>query len=257
MSHSTALITGASVGIGRATAVTLSKAGYHLILLARREENLLKLKEELGTPCHLIVCDVNDHPSVDEAILNLPKEFSQVDVLINNAGLALGLETADKSVWKDWQTMIETNCLSLVYLTRKLLPAMKERNVGHIINLGSIAGSYAYRGANVYGATKAFVDQFSINLRADLLGSKIRVTNLEPGMIGNTEFSNIRFHGDDVAANAVYDGYEPLLPEDIAESIRWVVKLPPHVNINSMEIMPTCQAPGGLSVAKSIKSEVP
>ena len=247
----TAFITGASVGIGRATAVALAGSGHQLVLLARRKEKLESLAEELSVPVHIIACDVNDRVSLDRGLADIPGEFKNIDVLVNNAGLALGMETADKTLWQDWETMIHTNCVALVYLTRQLLPAMVERNSGHIINIGSIAGRYAYKGGNVYGATKAFVEQFSINLRTDLLGTQIRVTNLEPGMLGDTEFSNVRFHGDDQAASAVYAGCEPLAPNDVAESIRWVVSLPQHVNINSMEIMPTCQAPGGLQVHKS------
>lgn len=247
----TAFITGASSGIGRATALRLADSGYPLILLARRKEKLLALAENLSVPTHIIACDINDRVVLDQKLAERPSDFKNIDVLVNNAGLALGLETADKTRWQDWDTMIQTNCVSLVYLTRQLLPTMVARNAGHIINIGSIAGRYAYRGGNVYGATKAFVEQFSINLRTDLLGTLIRVTNLEPGMLGDTEFSNVRFQGDDQAADAVYAGCDPLAPEDVAESIRWVLSLPERVNINSMEIMPTCQAPGGLSVHKS------
>lgn len=247
----TALITGASVGIGRATALVLAEAGYQLVLLARRLDKLEALQSELPVNAHLIACDINDHTALDQELLNLPTEFRDVDVLVNNAGLALGLNPADQIDWLDWQTMIQTNCVSLAYLTHKLLPAMVARNRGHVINLGSIAGSYAYRGGNAYGATKAFVAQFSKNLRADLLGKQIRVTNLAPGMIGNTEFSLVRFHGDKGSADAVYQDCEALSPEDIAETIRWVVSLPEHVNINEIELMPTCQAAGGLAVSKT------
>ena len=162
--------------------------------------------------------------------------------------MALGLEPADQTNWQDWQTMIETNCLSLTFITRQILPGMVKRNIGHIINIGSIAGSYQYKGGNVYGASKAFVEQFSMNLLTDLLGTKVRATVLMPGLLGDTEFSVVRFHGDQEEANNVYDGHQALKPEDIAETIRWVVGQPEHVNINRIEIMPTCQAPAGLAI---------
>jgi len=246
----TALITGASVGIGRATARVLADAGYQLILLARREDKLQELAESLSVPVHIIVCDITDQTNVKSKLEALPAQFENIDILVNNAGLALGLGSADQASLNDWETMIQTNCLSLVHITHLLLPSMVNRNTGHVINLGSIAASYAYKGGNVYGATKAFVEQFSANLRTDLLGTDVRVTNLAPGMIGNTEFSLVRFHGDHAAADSVYEGYQALTPEDIAETIRWVVSLPTHININSMEIMPTCQASGGLALAK-------
>ena len=251
MKKQTAFITGASVGIGRATALELADQGYQLVLLARRSDKLKELVDQLSVATHTIVCDINDHSKLQAELADLPAQFSDIDVLINNAGLALGLSKADEALWQDWQTMIQTNCISLAFITRQLLPAMVSRNVGHIVNLGSIAGNYPYKGGNVYGATKAFVDQLSINLRADLLGTQVRVTNLAPGMIGNTEFSLVRYHGDEQAAQSVYEAYAPLTPEDIARTIRWVVSLPAHINVNSMEIMPTCQAPGGLALAKN------
>lgn len=248
----TALVTGASSGIGASIAQRLSQDGYQLVLLARRLERLEQVQKTLNSESHLIVCDINDHSSLSAALEQLPEQFSQIDVLVNNAGLALGLEAADKTSWNDWQTMIETNCLSLAFLTRQILPNMVQRNSGHVINMGSIAGSYPYKGGNVYGATKAFVDQFSINLRTDLHGTRIRVTNVLPGMLAETEFSNVRFHGDDQAADNVYQGLEPLLPEDIADTVSWVVAQPNRVNVNRIEIMPTCQAPGGV-VAKRLQ----
>lgn len=251
MSNKTALITGASAGLGRAIAIALASNGYQLILLARRSEKLQELAATLeNTQTHLIACDINDREVVKAQLDSLPSEFAKIDVLINNAGLALGLQTADQTQWSDWQTMIETNCMSLAFITRQVLPKMVDRNSGYIINLGSSAGSYAYKGGNVYGASKAFVEHFSISLRSDLLGTKVRVCNLVPGLVGGTEFSNIRFHGDDSTAAAVYQDCEPLTPEDIAESVRWVLAQPEHVNINSMEIMPVCQAPAGLAVDK-------
>lgn len=252
MTRKTALLSGASAGIGRATAVVMAEKGFDLILVARRERALLELARQLhdrsGVDVHTIACDINDRETVSDALAALPERFSQIDVLINNAGLALGLEPADKTEWQDWQTMIETNCMSLAFMTRQILPAMVERNSGLIINMGSTAGSYAYRGGNVYGASKAFVEHFSISLRSDLLGTKVRVTNLVPGLVGETEFSTVRFHGDQAAADAVYQGHEPLKPEDIANTVGWIVSQPNRVNINSLEIMPVCQAPIGLGL---------
>ena len=254
MTQKTALITGASAGIGLATARKLSKAGYQLILIARRQTKLIELANSLSVDCHVIACDVNNHEQLSKELKALPEQYANIDLLLNNAGLALGLSTADKTEWQDWQTMIQTNCMSLAFITRQVLPNMVKRNHGHIINIGSTAGSYAYKGGNVYGATKAFVDQFSANLRTDLLGTQVRVTNLVPGLIGETEFSNVRFHGDDQAANAVYADCEALKPQDIADTIAWVASQPSHVNINSLEIMPTCQAPAGLAVDKTMLS---
>lgn len=250
MTTKTALVTGASAGIGRATCIALSNAGYQLVLLARRADKLHALQIELATPSYVIACDVNDHEQIALRLNELPLEFSDIDVLVNNAGLALGLGTADQAEWSDWRTMIQTNCMSLAFLTRQVLPKMVERNVGHIINLGSVAGSYPYKGGNVYGASKAFVEQFSQNLRTDLLGSALRVCNIEPGLLGETEFSLVRFHGDKNAADAVYQDCQALDPNDVAETIRWVVAQPPHVNINRLELMPTCQASAGLAVNK-------
>lgn len=250
MSTKTALITGASAGLGRATAIGLAKLGYQLILIARREEKLLELKRQLDVKTHCLACDVTDKEAVANALSLLPEGFQNIDVLVNNAGLALGLESADKTDWDDWQTMIDTNVTALAFVTRQVLPGMVERNSGLIINLGSTAGHYAYRGGNMYGATKAFVDHFSISLRADLLGTKIRITNLIPGLIGKTEFSKTRFHGDESAFQGLYDKCEALNPQDIADTISWIASQPEHVNINRLEIMPTCQAPAGLSVHK-------
>jgi len=246
-----AMVTGASVGIGRATAVALADAGYDLILLARRKGKLEELAAELPqVKCHLIVCDINDYDHLANQLAELPEYFKNIDLLVNNAGLALGLESADETDWNDWQTMIETNCLSLAFLTRQVLPKMVERNTGHVINIGSTAGNYAYKGGNVYGATKAFVEHFTNNLRTDLLGKQIKVTHVAPGLLSDTEFSTVRFHGDEAAASAVYKGVQALKPEDIAETIRWIVTQPAHVNVNTIEVMPLCQAPAGLAVKR-------
>lgn len=250
MQPKTALITGASAGLGLAIAHSLSAAGYQLILIARRESKLIELAEKLATPCHVIACDVRNFEELSTKLESRPSAFRDIDLLINNAGLALGLSTADKSDWQEWQTMIEINCTALTFVTHQVLPHMVERNQGLIINLGSTAGNYAYKGGNVYGASKAFVDHFSSNLRADLLGTRVRVTNLVPGLVGETEFSKVRFHGDMQAVDAVYANCDALTPQDIANTVAWLASQPEHVNINRLEIMPTCQAPAGLAVHK-------
>jgi 3-hydroxy acid dehydrogenase/malonic semialdehyde reductase len=179
--------------------------------------------------------------SIDEALAVLPQSWRQIDVLINNAGLALGTEPAHLAALEDWETMIATNCAGLARMTRALLPAMVERGSGLVINLGSTAGFYPYPGGNVYGATKAFVEQFTLNLRADLVGTGVRATNLAPGLCGGTEFSNVRFKGNDTAAAKVYEGTTPLTPQDIADTAYWIATQPAHININTIEMMPTCQ----------------
>jgi 3-hydroxy acid dehydrogenase/malonic semialdehyde reductase len=181
---------------------------------------------------------------------SLPADFAALDVLVNNAGLALGVEPAQKANLDEWNTMIETNCTGLVQITHALLPGMVERNRGHIFNLGSAAGSWPYAGGNVYGATKAFVHQFSLNLRADLAGTALRVTNIEPGLCGGTEFSNVRFRGNDEKAAKMYENVQPLTPEDIADSIYWIATRPAHVNINTIELMPVAQSFSALSVQR-------
>lgn len=248
-------ITGASSGFGEAISRRFIKEGHKVIGLARREEKLQKLQNELGKNFYFIICDINDTEKIKIALENLPKEFQEIDVLINNAGLALGLESADKANIKDWEMMINTNILALVKLTHFILPKMVSRAKGHIINMGSIAGSYPYPGGNVYGSTKAFIKQFSLNLRADLYDKNIRVSNIEPGLCGGSEFSIVRFGGDKIKADKVYENTRPLMPEDIAEAVFWCASLPPHININRMEIMPTTQAPAALNVAKKPQSE--
>lgn len=248
--YKVAFVTGASVGIGLEVARRFSRQGMSLVLLARRRERLEQLARELSVnaPCHVIACDIRDLERVEKEIDNLPESFSRVDVLVNNAGLSLGLVPSQSADWPDWRQMIETNCTSLAFVTHRLLPGMVSRNRGHIVNLGSVAGSYAYPGGNVYSATKAFVEHFSRSLKADLLGTAVRVTNIEPGMTGDTEFSLVRFHGNREEADQVYKGADYLTPGDIAEAVHWAVSQPPHVNINRMEIMPVCQATGPLAV---------
>lgn len=244
-----AFITGASSGIGRATAERFAREGKKLILLARREERLQQLAQELSplTRCHIIACDVRDEATIAQAITNLPAEFRDIDILVNNAGLALGVAPAQSALWSDWSQMIDTNCKSLAFLTHQILPGMAARKRGHIINISSTAAKYPYPGGNAYCASKAFVSQFSVALRADLISTGVRVTAIEPGMVGESEFSNVRLHGNDEKAAAVYTGIDYMLPADIAETISWVANLPARVNINRVEMMPQCQATGPLA----------
>ena len=243
-----ALITGASSGFGGATARQLAQENWQLLLLARRTERLNSLAKELGdSVIECISLDVRDREQVKEL---LEPWNGKVNLVVNNAGLAVGLEPAWQADLDDWDTMVDTNIKGLTYVTRALLSGMVERGEGHIINLGSIAGSYNYPGGNAYGATKAFVERFSLNLRADLHGTGVRVTNIEPGF-AETEFSNVRFKGDDDKADALYKGAEPLVANDIANAIVWCANLPPHVNINRLEIMPTGQSFGPLPVIRN------
>ncbi|MET0595871.1 MAG: SDR family NAD(P)-dependent oxidoreductase, partial [Polyangiaceae bacterium] len=239
-----AFITGASSGIGEACAKRFARADYRLVLTARRVERLTALSRELGVPCHVARLDVTNAQEIVDVVVNLPDAFANVDVLVNNAGLALGLEPAQAASLQDWDDMIATNVRGLVHVTRAVLPNMVAQNRGHIVNLGSVAGGYPYPGGNVYGATKAFVHQFSLNLRADLLKTAIRVTSIEPGMVSDTEFSAVRFHGDTAKASTVYQGLTALRPEDVAEAVYYCVNCPPHMNVNSMELMPVDQAFG-------------
>ncbi|MFQ2223624.1 SDR family oxidoreductase [Aeromonas enteropelogenes] len=245
-----AMVTGASSGFGAAISRLLVQSGYRVIGTGRRGERLAALADELGEQFLPLVFDVQDKTATKAAIEGLPAAWCEVDLLVNNAGLALGLEPAHKAHLEDWEQMIATNISGLTLLTRLLLPGMVERNRGHVINIGSIAGTYPYPGGNVYGATKAFVKQFSLNLRADLAGTAIRVTNVEPGLCGGTEFSNVRFHGDDAKAATVYQGVEAIQPEDIANTVLWVSQQPAHVNINRIEIMPVAQTSGPLHISR-------
>lgn len=241
------LITGASAGFGSAMARSFVQAGHQVVATARRKDKLEALAAELGERLLPIELDVTDSAAVQALPAQLPPAFAEVDVLINNAGLALGLEPAQNADLQQWHTMIDTNCKGVVNLSRAFLPGMVQRKRGHVINLGSTAGNWPYQGGNVYGATKAFVQQFSRNLRTDLFGTPVRVTNVEPGMCGGTEFSNVRF-GDDAKAAKVYDGVQFLTPQDIASTVLWIAQSPVHMNINSIEIMPVQQSFGGLSV---------
>lgn len=246
----TALVTGATAGFGLAICKLLIKSGYKVIGTGRRAERLEALKTELGEHFLPLAFDVSDEKATETALNNRPEGWQAVDLLVNNAGLALGLEPAHQANLQDWYQMIDTNIKGLVTVTRLILPEMVARNEGHIINLGSIAGNYPYPGGNVYGGTKAFVKQFSLNLRADLAGTAVRVSNVEPGLCGGTEFSNVRFKGDDDKAAKVYENVQYVTAEDIANIVLWLNQQPPHVNINRIEVMPTAQSFSPLAVSR-------
>ncbi|GBQ70368.1 oxidoreductase [Ameyamaea chiangmaiensis NBRC 103196] len=247
----TVLVTGATAGFGQAIARRLVGDGHRVIATGRRKARLDELAAELGASLLPFVLDMNDREALRALPDTLPDGWREVDVLVNNAGLALGTERSQSADIDGWETMISTNVSGLVEITRALLPGMVERNKGYVIALGSIAGIYPYVGGNVYGATKAFVEQFMRNLRTDVLGQHVRATNIAPGLCGGTEFSNVRFK-DDAKASAVYDKTTPLTAEDIAHTVSWLLSLPPHVNINQIEMMPVCQAAGGLAVDRSM-----
>ncbi|KHS93001.1 malonic semialdehyde reductase [Pectobacterium brasiliense] len=241
-------VTGATAGFGESITRKFISAGHKVIATGRRQERLDALKAELGDALYPLKLDVRDRQAIEQAVAALPAEWRTIDVLVNNAGLALGLEPAHKASVDDWENMIDTNNKGLVFMTRTLLPAMVERNIGHVINIGSTAGNWPYAGGNVYGASKAFVQQFSLGLRADLSGTRIRVTNIEPGLVGGTEFSAVRFKGNDDKVSKTYDNTTPLTAEDVSEAVFWVATLPAHVNINTLEMMPVSQSFAGLSV---------
>ena len=244
------LITGATAGFGAAMVKRFINSGHKVIATGRRLERLEKLKSEFGESLYPLQLDVRDRINVDTAINSLPSEWKDIDVLVNNAGLAMGVNPTQSASLDDWDTMIQTNINGLLYCTQKILPGMVKRNKGHIVNLGSVAGEFPYAGGNVYGATKAFVHQMSLNMRADLLGTNVRVTNIEPGMC-QTEFSEVRFNGDKEKADAVYKGVHALSADDVAETIEWVISRPAHVNINVISLMPTQQAFAGFSVHRT------
>src|SRR6201996_6364685 len=248
---STILVTGATAGFGAAMVRRFVRDGHRVIAAARRAEKLQALRAELGDAVLAFPLDVTDAAAVAALPGSLPAGWQVVDVLVNNAGLALGMDPAQKAKVADWETMVAVNVSGVIRMTNALLPGMVERNRGHVINLSSTAATYPYPGGHVYGASKAFVTQFSLNLRADLVGTNVRVTDLEPGLVGGTEFSANRFGGDTARAGAVYAGTTPLTADDIAEAASWVISLPAHMNINPMEMMPTCQAPGPLAVKRS------
>jgi 3-hydroxy acid dehydrogenase / malonic semialdehyde reductase len=241
-------ITGATAGFGATTVKQFVEHGHKVVATGRREERLQELKKEYGDKVHTVALDVRNKDDVFKVVKDLPKPFSEIDILINNAGLALGLEPAQRANIDDWQTMVDTNINGVLNCTTAILPQMVSRNKGHIINLGSVAGDFPYPGGNVYGATKAFVHQFSLNIRSDLSGTKVRVTNIEPGMCGGTEFSEVRYKGDKEKASAVYKGVEYLTSEDVAETIYWVASRPDRVNINTLSMMPVAQSFAGFLI---------
>jgi 3-hydroxy acid dehydrogenase/malonic semialdehyde reductase len=245
-------VTGATSGFGAAIARRFAAEGHRIIAAGRRRERLEALTNEFDARrIHAVTLDVRDRARVDAAVATLPSDLKAIDLLVNNAGLALGLEPAHRVDPDDWEQMVDTNVKGLMYVTRAVLPGMVERGRGHIVNLGSIAGTYPYPGGNVYGATKAFVRQFSLGLRADLLGTPVRVTSVEPGLVGGTEFSNVRFGGDHGKVAKLYEGANALTPEDVAEAVHWVASLPARVNINAIEMMPVTQAFAPLAVHRS------
>jgi NADP-dependent 3-hydroxy acid dehydrogenase YdfG len=250
----TVLITGATGDFGRAFASRFEEIDCRLILTGRDVAKLDELQTQLGEVTdnkhHIGVCDMANRESIEAFFKNIPEKFQDIDVLINNAGLALGLDPAQNCDLDDWENMIDVNNKGLVVMTRLVLERMKARQSGHIINIGSTAGNYPYPGGNVYCASKAFVKQFSLSLRADLHGTNIRVTNIEPGMV-ETQFSKVRFKGNDSKAEDVYAGADALQAGDIAESVFWVATLPEHCNINRLEIMPTSQSFGPLPVSRN------
>lgn len=247
----TILITGATAGLGAAIARRFARDGHRVIATGRRQERLDELRAGLGGAVLPWALDVTDAEAVAALPQALPADWREVSVLVNNAGLALGTAPSFQADLKDWDTMVATNITGLIHMTHAFLPGMVARNRGTIINIGSTAGSYAYAGGHVYGASKAFVRQFSLALRSDLAGRNVRVTDIEPGLIGGSEFSLVRFKGDPEKASKPYEGVTPLSPEDIAETCSWIVGLPPHVNVNRIELMPTCQAPAGPAVKRN------
>lgn len=244
----TAFVTGATSGFGEAIARRLSKEGYKIVALARREDRLKKLARELGDT-HIIVADIRDKEAVFKAVESLPDKFKDIEVLVNNAGMALGLEKTIDAKVEDFEAMIDTNVKGLIYSTKAVLPLLYKQEKGYIFNLGSTAGSWPYPGSNVYGATKAFVKQFSLNLRNDLVGTNIRVTNIEPGLC-KTEFSEVRFRGDKSKADSLYENTNFITSEDIATILVNCLNMPGSVNINRVEVMANTQTWAGLAIEK-------
>lgn len=241
--NKTALITGATSGIGKATAVSLAKEGFDLVICGRRKEALDKLAEQLGKTAnvHTLQFDVRDKEEVKKAIQGLPSEFRRIDVLVNNAGNAHGLDPIHSGSLDDWDAMIDINVKGLLYVSNIVIPQMAERKSGHIINIGSIAGKEVYPKGNVYSASKHAVDAINKAMRIDLNGMGIRVGAINPGLV-ETGFSEVRFKGDSERAKTVYEGYQPLKPEDISEIIRFMITRPSHVNIADLLVLPTAQA---------------
>jgi 3-hydroxy acid dehydrogenase/malonic semialdehyde reductase len=246
----TVFVTGATSGIGAAVCRRFAHEGARVIATGRREERLRALKDELGEACHTAKIDVRDRASIESALSSLPEPFRRVNVVVANAGHGVGMATAQKADIREWEDMVATNVNGLLYTVHTLLPGMVERDEGHVIVVGSIAGDYPYPGGNVYGGAKAFAKMFALGLRGDLLGANVRVTNIEPGMT-ETEFMLQRFHGDEVQKAKVYEGIQPMTPDDIAETIFWSCTLPRHVNINRMQMMPIMQAFGPIAAKRT------
>jgi len=245
----TVLITGATAGIGQAAARRFASAGWKIIATGRRADRLEALVIELGADVVCpVVFDIRDEAAIDAALEALPEGFRDIDVLINNAGLAMGVAVAQDGDLDQWRQMIDTNITGLITITRRLLPRLIARK-GAILNISSVAGTYPYKGGNVYGGTKAFVRQFSLGLRTDLHGTGVRVTSIEPGMT-ETEFTLVRTGGDQAASDTLYEGVRPMTGEDIAETLFWVATLPPHLNVNALELMPVSQSFAGFQVAR-------
>ena len=243
-------VTGATAGFGEAIARRFLQDGNRVVGTGRRGDRLSKLQSELGQKFLPLTFDVSRRVEVEKAIESLPEEFRNIDILVNNAGGAIGLDPAQSAHLEDWEEMVGSNIQGLLYCTRLLLPGMVERNHGHIVNLGSVAAEFPYPGGNVYGAAKAFVHQFSYNLRADLQGTAVRVTDIQPGLAGGTEFSEVRFKGNQEKAAAVYKGVQPLTADDIADTVHWVTSRPAHVNVNAVQLMPVSQAFGPLVISR-------
>lgn len=245
----TAIVTGATSGIGAATARALAGAGWQVIATGRRSDRLAPLVDELGDVIHPAAFDIRDQDALNAALDALPERFRGIDLLINNAGLALGIAPAQRADLDQWRTMIDTNITALVGITHRLLPGLIERR-GGIVNIASVAGTYPYPGGNVYGGTKAFVQQFTLNLRSDLHGTGVRVSAIDPGMV-ETEFTLVRTGGDQKASDTLYAGADPMMAEDIAATVLWIATLPPHLNINRLELMPVNQSFAGFQVART------
>ncbi|PTU30054.1 SDR family NAD(P)-dependent oxidoreductase [Stenotrophobium rhamnosiphilum] len=246
-------VTGATAGFGLAITRRFLADGCRIVICGRRVDRLDALQKELGDLVHAIPLDVRDREDVEGAIASLPPAFSDIDILVNNAGLALGTLSAAHAEVDDWDVMVDTNIKGLMYCTHTILPGMIARGRGHIVNMGSVAGEFAYPGGNAYGGSKAFVRQFSKNLRADLIGTPVRVTYVAPGLSGGTEFSQVRLKGDEAKAASVYQDTQPLSADDIADSVHWAATRPAHVNINEITLMPVCQAPGPMAVHRGAK----
>lgn len=244
-------VTGATAGFGTAIARRFVAEGHRVVIAGRRGDKLEALRAELGEAVHPLTLDVRDRAAIEAAVASLPAGFAAIDVLVNNAGLALGLEPAQAAQLDDWETMVDTNVKGLMTMTHALLPGMVARGRGHVINIGSTAGEWPYPGGNVYGATKAFVRQFTLNLRADLVGTGVRATDIEPGLCGGTEFSTTRFKGDQAKADAMYANANALTADDIADAVFWVASRPERVNVNILQLMPQSQAFGPLAIKRN------